>query len=167
MTNNVPITTHDGCGCSREFDYVTVTRAKNWIALTSLDETSRVLVAVSDERDSIAVYLGMDDGLMLNDIFPDDWERRNCGFNCDVLSYKDQEVHEVDPALVDETFERVCLMLGNVWRYEFGEPLFGLALFELASDAVMVAVEQVERDRYTSHRWDASFSEVDPAWRPR
>lgn len=163
MTNNVPITTHDGCGCGREFDYVTVTRAKNWITLTTLDRSLRVLVEVCDGRDAIAVYLGVESGWCLSDIFPDNWDELDCDFYSPVYSYKDPDVYEVDPALVDATFDRVRFLLGNVWRYEFGEPLFELALFELASDAVMVAVEQVERDRYTSHRWDASFSEADPA----
>lgn len=163
MTNDVPMTTSKGCGGSREFDYVTVTRAKNWITLTTLDESLRVLVEVCDGRDAIAVYLGVESGMCLSDIFPDNWDELARDFYSPVYSYKDPDVYEVDPALVDATFDRVRFLLSNVWRYEFGEPLFELALFELASDAVMVAVEQVERDRYTSHRWDASFSEVDPA----
>lgn len=169
MTNNMPITTPKGCGCSREFDYVTVTRAKNWITLTTLSGELRVLVEVCDGRDAIAVYLGMESGACLSDIFPDDWDERDYGFDRPVYSYryKDPDVYEVDPALVDATFDRVRFLLSNVWRYEFVEPRCEEALFELASDAVMVAVEQVERDRCITHRWDASFSEADPAGGPR
>ena len=165
MTNNVPITTPEGCGCGREFDYVTVKRAKNWITLTTLDGSLRVLVEVCDGRDAIAVYLGMESGGCLSDMFPDDWQERDWGFDSPIYnhSYPDPDVYEVDPALVDATFDRVRYLLGNVWRYEFVEPCREEALFELASDAVMVAVEQAQLDRYITHRWDASFAEADPA----